>query len=460
MQTAGAKLTEGLTGAWGPLATVLPAFVLTRLAIFLAATWATDARVYYRYGLGAREASVGYVFRAHDVEYPQLAVLFSAGVTRLADALPPGAERLISARPGVPSDSGLARFQVALGLVLVAIDLGLLLLVARHGRDLQPNDRGAQTWRLGLYVAGTAALGPILYDRLDLVVGAVALVAVGARRPCLSYALLAAGAAFKVVPVLLVPLFITAAAARRGGRFPPALAREAGAAILIVAAWPVAAVLFGGGDRAFVYTKYHGDRGLELGSVYAAPVLTAPDASVGFAFGGHVVRGPTADAVAGAAPVAVLVALALSLAVAGRAILRAAGTDRVSVLAGGCVLVWLAFILTNKVGSPQYLLWVAPLVPLLPLRARAERAWGVAFVTAGVLATLTYPYLWHALLGAPLPDRAEAWVGPNALGFAILIARWGLAATLTGWLAAHLWRTGSVPCGRGVAVPQPAASGA
>lgn len=431
-------------GAWGPVAAVLPAFVLTRLAVFLAATSATDSQVYYQYALAARDTSVAHLFRSYDVEYPQLAVAFAVGVSRLADALPDGSEKLISARPGAPADVGLGRFQVALGLTLGAIDLGLLLLVARAGVTLEPNDRRTRTWRLGLYVAGTAALGPILLDRLDLVVGAaalLALVALGAGRAVLAYALLTAGAAFKVVPAALLPVFVIAAAAQRE-RFWPAFAREAVIAAVVFAQWPMAAVSFGGGDRAFVYTTYHADRGLELGSAYAAPVLLASEPDVGYAFGGYVVRGPLADAVARAAPGVALTALALAVLVAGRAIRRAPTTGRAEVVAGGCVLVWLVFLLTNKVGSPQYLLWLAPLVPLLPLRTRGERAWGVAFVAAGLLATLTYPYLWPQVHGAPLPGRAEAWSGPTAFGFALMFARWGAVAALTGWLAVRLWRGG------------------
>src|SRR5262249_7341763 len=149
---------------------------------------------------------------------------------RLADALPAGAERIIAARPGAPADVGLARFQVALGLTLGAVDLGLLLLIARLGRELVPDDRTTRTWGLGLYVAATAALGPILYDRLDLVVGATAVcavVALAVSRPGVAYAVLTAGAAFKLVPVLLLPVFVPAAAVRRGGPFPAAVAREA-----------------------------------------------------------------------------------------------------------------------------------------------------------------------------------------------------------------------------------------
>ena len=441
MHTADAKPA----GGWGPVAAVLPAFVLTRLAVFFAATSATDSQIYYQYALAAREVSVAHLYRAHDAEYPQLAVVFSMAVSHLADALPTGSERLISARPGAPTDVGLGRFQVAFGLTIGLIDLSLLLLIARLGGSLEPNDPQTRTWRSGLYVAGTAALGPILLDRLDLVVGAAALVAVvalGRGRPALAYALLAAGAAFKVVPAVLLPVFVVAAAVR-GGRFWRALVLESVVALLIFALWPVAAVLFAGGERAFVYTQYHGERGLELGAAAAAPVLLVSDPDVGYAFGGYVVRGPTADAVARAAPAVTLVGLGLAVFVAGRAIRRAPVSGRTPVVASGCVLVWLAFLLTNKVGSPQYLLWLAPLVPLLPLRTRAERTWGVAFVVAGVLATLVYPYLWPQVHGRPVPGRDESWTGPTAFGFALMFARWGVVAVLTGRLAVRLWRTGS-----------------
>ena len=196
-----------------PLAVVLPVFLVTRAAIFFAATSATDSIVYYQYGVKARSASVATLFQRADAEYPQLAVVFSAGVGWVADQLPEGVERVISARRSKPPDLGTARFQVALGIVLFAIDLAALLLIARLTRGDDPHTR---TWRLGLYVAITAALGPILYDRLDLMVGVAALLAVAAAArgwPAVGYVLLTAGAAFKLVPVLLMPVLVLHSAA-------------------------------------------------------------------------------------------------------------------------------------------------------------------------------------------------------------------------------------------------------
>lgn len=406
-----------------PLAAVLPVFLVTRAAIFFAATAATDSAVYYQYGVAARVASVGELFRHHDAEYPQLAVAFSAVVGWVADRLPDGAERLISFRRSFPPDVGLARFQVALGLVLFALDLGLFLLIARLTAAADPRER---VWRLGLYVAGTAALGPILYDRLDLVVGVVAVLAVCARgRPVLVYALLAAGAAFKLVPVLLVPVFVLAVASK-SPRFWAIVPRQAALAGFVLLLWPVLAYLFGGGDRAFVYLKYHGERGLELGSAYSGPVLLAAGGVIRYEFGGYVVRGPVPDAIARGTTFVAAAGLGLALLVAGRAI-RRTQAER-TVLVGSCVLVWLVFILTSKVGSPQYLLWVIPLVPLLPLRTRGDFGRAVGIVIAAGLATLTYPYLWLNVHGPAVPGESGVWAGPNPLGFALLFARWAAIA--------------------------------
>lgn len=427
-----------------PLVVVLPAFLLTRAAIFFAATSATDSIVYHQYGVAARVASVAELFRQHDTEYPQLAVLFSAGVGWVADQLPEGVERLIGARKSKPPDICTARFQVALGLVLFVLDLATLALVAQLTRKSDPRER---TWRLGLYVVITAALGPILYDRLDLVVGFSAIVALAALArgwPIASYAILTAGAAFKIVPVLLVPVFVLASAAR-SPQFWPALWRQSAYAAAILVAWPILIYFFGGGDRAFVFLKYHSARGLELGSAYCVPVLLADSCEVRYEYGGYALRGSLADTVARVSLAIAAISLVLAVLAASRALRRVGDPDRTTVAACGCVLVWLSFILTGKVGSPQYLLWLAPLVPLLPLRNKWDYRAAVGFVVACVLTTLTYPYLWPNVHGAAVADRPGVWSGPNGLGFALLIGRWGTIASYTIWLFVRLATFASEP---------------
>jgi hypothetical protein len=128
--------------------------------------------------------------------------------------------------------------------------------------------------------------------------------------------------------------------------------------------------------------------------------------------------------------------------VAGRALRNAAAPELMAVLASSCALVWLVFILTGKVGSPQYLLWLAPLVPLGFLRTKWDYRAAGLFVAASLLTTLTYPYLWTNVHGPAIPGEIGVWSGPNALGYALLLAKWSALGAYALWLYARLELSG------------------
>jgi hypothetical protein len=102
------------------------------------------------------------------------------------------------------------------------------------------------------------------------------------------------------------------------------------------------------------------------------------------------------------------------------------------------MLIWLAFIVTCKVGSPQYLLWLMPLLPLMPRRTERERQWAWGLVAAALVVTMTYPYMWWAVHGPYKVGRQDTWTGPNAFGYALLATRWGMLLGLTVWLGFRL----------------------
>src|SRR5438477_9365729 len=248
-------------------------FVLFRTALF-AVTAAGEYVLYKDYGDAARAAGVAELFRTRNVEYPQLAVLFGSVAGVVADALPDGAAHLRDWRPDPPRQLAWQKYEVGLGVVLFAVDLGCLLSVYLIARRVYP-DEGlpARLGRLVAYAVLTGAIGLILYDRQDLVVALFALLAVSAflrGRPALAYAALVAGTAYKLVPVLLLPVFVLAAAAARAGpgatagRYLAAVAREAVVAAVVLALWPVLTYWLGGGERAFVFLTFHTDRGLQL----------------------------------------------------------------------------------------------------------------------------------------------------------------------------------------------------
>ena len=71
-----------------------------------------------------------------------------------------------------------ARYEVALGAALFAVDVACLVLVGLVARRAYPEEGPvALAGRMAAYVAATTACGLILYDRQDLVVGLFPLLA-------------------------------------------------------------------------------------------------------------------------------------------------------------------------------------------------------------------------------------------------------------------------------------------
>ena len=429
-------------------------FLVLRAVLF-AVTTAGEFALYREYAIQARDTSLADLHRDRDIEYPPLATLFGVGVLSVADHLPGGVEQLTALRPEKTRGVDSARYEVALGLVLFVVDVGCLLLVRFVARRIYPDDTTrTHLARLGLYVAGTTALGLIMYDRQDLVVGFVALLALAAfvrGWHLAAYAVLAAGVAYKLVPILLVPFWVVAIATLRAGpatpaRFISALAREALIAGLFLALVPLLMYAFCGGERAFVFLTFHSTRGLQLECSAAWPVLLAdPSTVVGHGFGSHTLYGELADRVARiTTPVTMLVAvLSFLLAARGfrRAALSADGPRRNELaahLVASSLLVWIGFIVCTKVGSPQYPLWIAPLLPLVPLRG-AQWRWVITALAAFGVTTLIFPCQYVQVRGWIIGEEAR-WTGPTPFGFLLLAAKSLLFAASFVWLAAMIWR--------------------
>jgi hypothetical protein len=222
--------------------------------------------------------------------------------------------------------------------------------------------------------------------------------------------------------------------------------REGIVAAAVLAVVPILAYLFCGGERAFAFLTFHSARGLQLESSTAWLVfLVESGTTLGHAYGSYTLRGALADRIASATTVATAAALGLAVLIAARGFRRAATSPRppdrnqlVTHLVGSSLLVWLGFILFTKVGSPQYLLWLAPLVALLPLRG-ADRRWVTLLLAGMVLTTLVYPCLYHEVKGEPT-GAPLTWSGPTALGLSLLAAKSIVFATAFAWLAVLVWR--------------------
>ena len=317
--------------------------------------------------------------------------------------------------PALLSDDGgryINLFASEMGLVLVA-SLVLTALVARKMR-------GTLAWPVpALALTGSALLlYPIAVGRYDAVVAlslaaAVLGAALGGRYLLIAYASLGFGAAAKLVPALAaVPLGL----ARRGG------ARGYAIFLAALALFFGPALLLGGGGFLGSFA-YHAERGLQVESL-AASVLMAFGRvdGVAFEYGAFEVTGREAD-----------LAATLSLPFTGLLLLVTAlvmyREHRASGLAAGAfpryaAALILAFMLGSKVLSPQYLIWLLPLIPL-GFGGLAGVCVSAVFLAACWTTTLVFPTHYADLLNFRSP-------GPELLLFRnlLLVSLWGLLILL------------------------------
>ena len=271
--------------------------------------------------------------------------------------------------------------------------IGLLALVAMAYALAQLGASRRRAYA-ALCVAGVgpALLGPIALARFDywpalLAVAAVA--ALVARRPMLTCGFAAAGAAVKIFPAVLIPLALIELWRRHGAR---AAAQGVALAVAVVAAFSVPfAVVAPHGMSWALHRQLN--RPLQVESLGAA-FFGAAHQIAGVHL--HVVKSAGSDNLVGSGPqlaamLSGVVTLVVLLAVYGL-YLRSAGTREELVAASVAAVT--AYIAFSKVFSPQYLVWLIPLVPLVGGR-RGLRASALLFVIVG-MTQIWEPYRYGA----------------------------------------------------------------
>jgi uncharacterized membrane protein len=244
------------------------------------------------------------------------------------------------------------------------------------------------------------ALGSVVISRYDL--WPTALVAVGVAtllrgRSTASALLLGTAFAAKLWPAVIAPLVVVWLARTRG---PRAAAQWAAAAVATAAAWflPFVALSPGGVGHTF-----HSQlaRPLQLESLGGAVLIAAHKIAgttlhVASSFGSQNLTGPGAHAAA----VATTVAGALALLAVWVLFARGAATEeRFVTHIAGAVAALIAF---GKVFSPQFLIWLIPLIPLV--RSRRVLVAEPLFATALVLTQLWFPsHYWRLVLDFASP---------------------------------------------------------
>jgi hypothetical protein len=304
------------------------------------------------------------------------------------------------------------------------------------------------------------ALGPIALGRIDTVATAIALVGVAfvTARPAIASALFTVAAWVKVWPAALVLVLV---ALRRGSR----RGIVVGALVVSVAVVVIDLVL-GGGAFLISFIGQQAGRALQIESPLATPFLWQATAHVPGAAVYYdqkiltfEVSGPgTGFAARLSTPLMALVVVA-GVVLAIRAVMDGVRRSEVAPLLA-TILVG-ALIVTNKVGSPQYIGWLAvPIVWGLIAGTPSARRFRVAAVLAVPLAALTqviYPGYYDQLL------TLHPWIlvvlsVRNALEVAFLL--WAVVALVRCGTAARRWRAaGSVFGAHGAVLGAAAAAG-
>jgi hypothetical protein len=271
----------------------------------------------------------------------------------------------------------------------------------------------------GTLLAGLAplALGPVVLSRYDLWPAALTLagiVAVVAARARLGLAVLGAAVAAKVYPAVVLPLALAYVYRRQGRR----QALLGGVITLtIVAACLVPFVVLSPKGLWSSFAS-QAQRPLQIESLGASLLLGAHHAwgravTVTAASGSDNLEGGLPDALALAQSLlvaAVLVSLWYAFA-------RGPATrDRLLQYAAAAIC---AFVALGKVLSPQYLIWLIPLVPLI--RGRRGIAAGGLFLTALVLTQLWFPSRYIDLVYALDPRVSWLVVARDIVLVALLL---------------------------------------
>lgn len=259
-------------------------------------------------------------------------------------------------------------------LLIVAGDMAILWVVR--------GSRGGWLWAIAALLTG-----PMMITHLDTVVTALAVFGLAAgTRWIRSGALLGLGASMKVWPLLLV------AAYSRRDSLVRAIAGLGAYVMVGITTW----LLLGG--TGFVSNQR--SRGLQVESLAAWPFMAArflgAEVPLAFRNGATEVDLPIADLIA-----ALLVPLSLILVgiIALRS-WRARTSPDLNSTVGRAVLVVCVLLLTSRVLSPQFNVWLLGVVALALSVPRGWPTRGVAAVcTSVVAAQALYPHMYLDYLG-------------------------------------------------------------
>lgn len=307
-------------------------------------------------------------------------------------------------------------------MILNAVAFGFL---TGWGRS---RERIAVAW---WWVAFLVLLGPIALGRIDSVTVPLAVIGVLliARRPAVATVVLTVATWIKVWPAALIGAAVIALRGRL---------RIVAAALLSSAFIMITAVTLGSGGNVLSFITQQTGRGLQIEAPISTFWLWQAAAGVPGAFVYYdqqiltfQVSGAGVDVASALMTPLLLVAIAVIALLGVRA--TRAGVAAADLLPSLSLALVTALIAFNKVGSPQFISWLAvPIVLGLATRAagfgRSFRTPAIMVLVIAALTQFVYPYLYTALLLVQVP-MLIVLTGRNAMLFVLL--GWAIWAVAT-----------------------------
>lgn len=309
------------------------------------------------------------------MEYPVLTGLYQYGAMRVAKAWKSGFDA--GYLPGA--------IEVVLYFTVIAVGLALAWLITVWA---SASLTGRRKWDAALVAASPLVLVHIFtnFDALATAFAMTGLLAWARKRPVLAGVLLGLGAATKMYPVLLLgPLLIVC---WRAGKMRDFWRTTAAAVLAWTAVNLPIAILFPKGWREFYRLS-------EVRSMNPESIYNVIASFTGWqGFDGPLGPGQSPSTLNMVAT-GLFVAACVGIAVIG---LTSPRRPRVAQL---CFLVVAAFLLTNKVWSPQFSLWLVPLAVLALPHTRILLAW----MTVDALTWAPLMWYFHGVANKGLPEQ-------------------------------------------------------
>lgn len=279
--------------------------------------------------------------------------------------------------------------------IFILIGLFIVYSIARR--------LGKTPWKmLAVYTIAIMAIGPIIAEQYDIFPAILTLLALyffWLGRHKTSWALLTLGALTKIYPVFIAPVFLIYYFRNRQYR-------RIWSGLITAAVTSLAVVLpllVTGQGSILSLVTYHGQRGIQLESLYSSFLLIAEklgliSVRLELTFGSWNLVSPLADAVAKASTY--IMGLFLLIAYGFIYTQIRPGKSQFTRLGAYALLVTAVGLVFGKVLSPQYLIWLVPFIPLIFGPSRYTIL--VIMAATGILTYLIFPVFYMALMSTQI----------------------------------------------------------